>query len=323
MQQFRSPLHDEGRRGADTPVRGKSQETQVRPADDRWALLDALSLCAERWHLKARHLAALRVLLAVLPKDAAPDRRIVFPSNRFLCERLHGMPESTLRRHLAALVSSGLIVRRDSPNRKRFRVGRSADLVFGFDVSPFFDAASSIREAASASLAERQEAAELRARCRIAANELDANRHDEVGRLLRRKLSVDDLRILLASLDADDTIGCRELPPEPGVSAAQNDRRKESYPEADEDTAALAVARFAVSEAVCSDGRNPLRDLLAYLGIDDRQWAGMTRDHGPPHCLIALARMLPRLPTIANPSSYLRAILRSFEGSLPKGSISC
>ena len=49
------------------------------------------------------------------------------------------MPPSTLRRQLAALVDAGLIVRRDSPNGKRYaRKGRGGEitLAFGFDLSP-------------------------------------------------------------------------------------------------------------------------------------------------------------------------------------------
>jgi replication initiation protein RepC len=49
------------------------------------------------------------------------------------------MAPATLRRHLAALVDSGLIIRRDSPNGKRFaRKGRGGmiETAFGFDLSP-------------------------------------------------------------------------------------------------------------------------------------------------------------------------------------------
>src|SRR3984885_5543219 len=49
------------------------------------------------------------------------------------------MPASTLRRQLAALVDAGLIVRRDSPNGKRYaRKGRGGEikLAFGFDLAP-------------------------------------------------------------------------------------------------------------------------------------------------------------------------------------------
>jgi len=49
------------------------------------------------------------------------------------------MPASTLRRHLAVLVDAGLVVRRDSPNGKRYARKGSAgeiELAFGFDISP-------------------------------------------------------------------------------------------------------------------------------------------------------------------------------------------
>ena len=49
------------------------------------------------------------------------------------------MPASTLRRHLAVLVDAGLVVRRDSPNGKRYarKDGTGEiELAFGFDLSP-------------------------------------------------------------------------------------------------------------------------------------------------------------------------------------------
>ena len=66
---------------------------------------------------------------------------VVFPSNRSLCLRAHGMAEATLRRHLAALVEAGLIIRRDSPNGKRYArkdaTGRERfSDAFGFDLTP-------------------------------------------------------------------------------------------------------------------------------------------------------------------------------------------
>ncbi|MGZ2845964.1 plasmid replication protein RepC, partial [Pseudomonas aeruginosa] len=67
------------------------------------------------------------------------DDLVVFPSNQQLALRAHGMPASTLRRHLAALVDAGLIIRRDSPNGKRYaRKGRGGEieLAFGFELSP-------------------------------------------------------------------------------------------------------------------------------------------------------------------------------------------
>ena len=67
------------------------------------------------------------------------DGLIVFPSNQQLALRAHGMAPTTLRRHLAALVDCGLIIRRDSPNGKRFArrgQGGTVEMAFGFDLSP-------------------------------------------------------------------------------------------------------------------------------------------------------------------------------------------
>ena len=88
-----------------------------------------------------RALAVLNALISFYPETTltGEDDLIVFPSNEQLCLRTHGMPASTLRRQLAALVDAGLIVRRDSPNGKRYaRKGRGGEikLAFGFDLAP-------------------------------------------------------------------------------------------------------------------------------------------------------------------------------------------
>ena len=117
---------------------------------DKWALLDALTLAAHAYRLNHRSLAVLRALLTFFPgRDipAEPGAGVVYPSNRTLSARLNGMPESTLRRHIASLVRSGLIARRDSANCKRF--ARVGGVVFGFDLSPLAQAAPSLAERAS------------------------------------------------------------------------------------------------------------------------------------------------------------------------------
>ncbi len=51
----------------------------------------------------------------------------------------HSMAPATPRRHLASLVEAGLIIRRDSPNGKRFaRRGQGGEIesAFGFDLTP-------------------------------------------------------------------------------------------------------------------------------------------------------------------------------------------
>jgi hypothetical protein len=61
-------------------------------------------------------------------RGACNDEHIVFPSNRVLAFRADKMKEPTLRRHLQKLVEAGLIIRRDSPNGKRYATTTAMDL---------------------------------------------------------------------------------------------------------------------------------------------------------------------------------------------------
>ncbi|MEI5678463.1 MULTISPECIES: plasmid replication protein RepC [unclassified Mesorhizobium] len=88
-----------------------------------------------------RSLVVLNALLSFHPETdlCGGDDLIVFPSNAQLALRAHGMAPATLRRHLAVLVECGLLIRRDSPNGKRYArkgQGGSIEQAFGFDLIP-------------------------------------------------------------------------------------------------------------------------------------------------------------------------------------------
>src|SRR5271169_4971940 len=107
----------------------------------KWKVFKAICVARPRIGVSERALAVLNALISFYPDTTltGEDDLIVFPSNELLCLRTHGMPASTLRRQLAALVDAGLIVRRDSPNGKRYaRKGRGGEikLAFGFDLAP-------------------------------------------------------------------------------------------------------------------------------------------------------------------------------------------
>ncbi|MGJ0507165.1 MAG: plasmid replication protein RepC [Methylocystis sp.] len=90
---------------------------------------------------------------------------IVFPSNRELSIRAHGMAPATLRRHLACLVDAGLIIRRDSANGKRFArrgQGGAIEDAFGFDLTPLVARAEEIENLAGEVRAENRAMALLR-----------------------------------------------------------------------------------------------------------------------------------------------------------------
>jgi len=107
----------------------------------KWKIFQAICRARPSLGVTERALSVLNALLTFHPETAltGEDDLVVFPSNQLLSLRAHGMPASTLRRHLAVLVDAGLIVRRDSPNGKRYaRKGASGEieLAFGFDLSP-------------------------------------------------------------------------------------------------------------------------------------------------------------------------------------------
>jgi replication initiation protein RepC len=107
----------------------------------KWKIFQAICRARPSLGVTERALSVLNALLTFHPETVLTgvDDLVVFPSNQLLSLRAHGMPASTLRRHLAVLVDAGLVVRRDSPNGKRYaRKGASGEieLAFGFDLSP-------------------------------------------------------------------------------------------------------------------------------------------------------------------------------------------
>jgi replication initiation protein RepC len=108
-----------------------------------------------------RALAVLAGLLSFYPDNELSEENglIVFPSNKQLSLRAHGMADTTLRRHLAALLDCGLILRRDSPNGKRYaRKGRAGAFedAFGFSLAPLLARADEFSAAAERVRAENR-----------------------------------------------------------------------------------------------------------------------------------------------------------------------
>lgn len=91
---------------------------------------------------------------------------VVFPSNRELSLRAHGVGERSLARHLASLVAAGLILRRDSPNGKRYarraRGGEGFSEAFGFDLTPLVARAAEVEAIAERLRQERRRMQVLR-----------------------------------------------------------------------------------------------------------------------------------------------------------------
>lgn len=134
---------------------------------DKWKLYRALCEARGKLGITDRALAVLNALLSFYPKQELSQEQglIVFPSNAQLSLRANGMPEATLRRHLAVLVSAGLLIRKDSANGKRYarRDGEGRlDDAFGFSLAPLVARAEEIEFKAAEVIAERQQLQRLR-----------------------------------------------------------------------------------------------------------------------------------------------------------------
>ncbi|ULJ82697.1 replication initiation protein RepC (plasmid) [Rhizobium sp. C104] len=143
---------------------------------EKWKVFRDVCEARERLGIQDRALAVLDALLTFYPDVKLDSNRglVVFPSNAQLSLRAHGITETTLRRQLAALVDAGLILRRDSPNGKRYahrnREGE-VEQAYGFDLTPLMARARELALMA-------QEVAAERARFRRAKEALTICRRD-------------------------------------------------------------------------------------------------------------------------------------------------
>ncbi len=202
----------------ESPTGMSSDDTS---AVDKWSILRDLADGRAAFGLTDRTLTVLSALLSFHPGRTLSGGAVtVFPSNASLSGRLHGMPESTLRRHLAALIDAGMIARHDSPNGKRYatRDGQGQiDRIFGFDLRPLFLRVAEISGAAETARQDqrlvrrtRQSIAlllrdastmlEFMADCDDQETSKSRERLDELRRLLRRKLGLKSLLELEAAL---------------------------------------------------------------------------------------------------------------------------
>jgi replication initiation protein RepC len=143
---------------------------------EKWHVFRDISDARTLLGLQDRSLAVLNALLTFYPTNELKDgaNLIVFPSNAQLSARANGIAGTTLRKSLAALVDAGVLIRKDSPNGKRYArkgQGGSIEDAYGFSLAPLLARADEF-----AALAQRV-AAEQR-RFRMAKDHLTIARRD-------------------------------------------------------------------------------------------------------------------------------------------------
>lgn len=201
------------------------QTSEAKPETKRnkWKLFRAVCEAREELNVSDRSLSVLDALLSFYPSDelTAKNDLIVFPSNAQLSIRARGMTAATLRRHLAALVDAGLILRKDSANGKRFaRRSRAGEIneAFGFNLAPLLARANEIEGIAAKISADREYFRATRERISLCRRDitkliqlaLDGRVKGEWGHLhdrfrtflasLPRRPSLDELQFLLGRL---------------------------------------------------------------------------------------------------------------------------
>lgn len=159
-------------------VKRQVETEQTEPARpiDKWRVFRDVGDARSRLGLQDRALAVLNALLSFYPAtELCHDKNlIVFPSNAQLSARSNGIAGTTLRKCLGMLVEAGVIIRKDSPNGKRYaRKGDEGNIedAYGFSLAPLI-----VRASEFAALA--QDVAAEQRRFRIAKDRLTILRRD-------------------------------------------------------------------------------------------------------------------------------------------------
>lgn len=210
-----------------------AQNEELLSADnftpERHILVETLRKAAPLLGLKASVITTLDAMMSCLPPKR--NHHTVFASNQTLAFRRNGISDRTIRRHAAILSDLGLLIRRDSPNRKRFTRHNKAEgkaIRFGFDLTPLFSRFQEIAAIATKATEEQEAISYLKAKLRCIANEhLSENPYDEsaleILRALRRKLSKEQCDELLQGLKT------QEIPSEgPGDSIDEQEKMSAS-----------------------------------------------------------------------------------------------
>ena len=142
----------------------------------KWRIFRNLTEAKHALRLSDRALAVMSALLTFHPETVLMPgtELIVFPSNRELSLRAHGIAAATLRRALGVLVEAGLVIRRDSPNGKRYArkgQGGAIEHAFGFDLTPLLARAAEFEGLAEAARADAKA-------CRSLREEISLHRRD-------------------------------------------------------------------------------------------------------------------------------------------------
>ena len=140
----------------------RTEQTVTKSSVDKWRVFRDVGDARSLLGLQDRALAVLNALLSFFPSNELNSEKnlIVFPSNAQLSSRANGIAGTTLRKCLSALVDAGIVIRKDSPNGKRYaRKGDGGNIedAYGFSLAPLLARASEFAALAQEVAAEKRQ----------------------------------------------------------------------------------------------------------------------------------------------------------------------
>ena len=234
--------------GADA-TRGSSPPSET----DVWTIFRALRDARSVFGLRPGHIQTLQAMLSFLKPGQGET---VFASNNSLCQRVGGIDERTLRRHINRFVELGFITRNDSSNRKRYRVRSSGGecISYGLSLTPLLQRASELLAIAQEMENNRRD--RIFVRKQILTKLAHLEEYDpsnafinHARKALRRKLSLPEYHALLANTDAecqslstpDDPPETMQLPANDGQTVRHQSKSEEEKKDLDSNIADEAL----------------------------------------------------------------------------------
>lgn len=282
-----------------------------------WPIFRDLRAAREALGLKAAHLNTLATLLSFL--KAGDRNMIVFASNKTILDRLNGLCERSLQRHINALIERGLIRRQASTNGKRFRL--TGDKAYGFDLKPLLAHGDAI-----AALAAEVEAEKLRRKllrqdilCCLAQLQMLGQSRDEeaeIRRLLRRNVANDQLESMLTELQSVvEAAKTDEITEDMSGSDSQNvghyqkKDTKDSFDDNSEPTGQTNGHKNTIDPQALKDAPPDCLTLAGWMGISAATYAQAVAKKGRGAVTSVLQLILSRIDKIRNPAGYFHCLL--------------
>lgn len=301
-------------------------------AQSKWQLLKTIEDIREPLGLKGTSISLLRAMISFLRVDhvdpARDDGHICFASNASLAKRAH-VSIQTVERHIAKLVSLGLLTRRSSGNGKRWaRRDRQGSVVLatGLSLLPLAERYPEFLCMAQDYQDLKSELGRLRDMCSAAVTNLKAHlmpaNWDEsllskARNILRRQPDKQALNDLLAEITVEiSKVTCAE-PDDLRATAPEIEGHKETSKTQyvkEEASFQIEVSQEEMERAyprLCAELRfsknseqchRLMDDIAGYLNLGNTWFA--IKDFGPALSFMILGYLLERSEMIANHRGY-------------------